>query len=72
MVSGARGRKRILLPLPRTRICAFGSSTSSRLSAMTSLERRPCNSIRPTMAKSREVRKLDQKRATSSTEEARW
>src|SRR6202165_377423 len=35
---------------------------------MTSWERSPCNSIRPTMARSREVRKRDQKRATSSTD----
>ena len=34
----------------------------------TSHDRKPCSNIRPTMAKSREVRKLDQKRATSSTD----
>ena len=39
-----------------------------RVQSMTSFERSPCRSIRATMAKSREVRKLDQKRATSSTD----
>ena len=59
---------RIFLPLPWTRICESGIWTSSRLSAKTSHDRKPCSNIRPTMAKSREVRKLDQKRATSSTD----
>src|SRR5438552_2529436 len=68
MLSGASGRKRSLLPLPRTRSCASSSNTSSRFKAITSAERSPCRSIKPTMAKSREVRKLDQKRATSFTE----
>ena len=44
------------------------SSRSSRFRSSTSCERSPCSSIRPTMAKSREVRKLDQNRATSSTD----
>ncbi len=36
-------------------------------------DRSPCRSIKPTMAKSRVVRKLNQKRATSSTESGtRW
>ncbi len=68
MVSGARGSKRNLFPLPRTRSCPSESSTSSRFKAITSAERSPCISIRPTMARSRAFRKLDQKRATSSTE----
>jgi hypothetical protein len=68
MVSGASGRKRSLLPLPRTRTCASESNASSRFKANTSADRNPCKSIKPTMAKSRAVRKLDQKRATSSTD----
>ena len=68
MVSGASGRKRILFPLPRTRICASGSNRSSQFKANTSPARSPCKSIKPTMARSREVRKLDQNRATSSTD----
>src|ERR1017187_8717832 len=68
MVSGASGKQRGLPPLPRTRICVSDSSRSSRFSASTSHERRPSKSIRPTMAKSREVRKLAQKCATSSTD----
>ena len=70
-MSEANGRQRVLLPLPRTRICDADSKTSSQFKAMTSLERSLCRSIRPTMAKSREVRKVDQKRATSSTERGR-
>src|SRR5438876_313733 len=66
--SGASGRKRGLLPLPRTRNCASESNTSSSFKPNTSAERSPCRSIKPTMAKSRAVRKLDQKRATSSTD----
>ena len=54
--------------LPWTRISASGNNTSSQLRAITSRERRPCSNISPTMAKSREVRKLDQNRATSFTE----
>ena len=68
MVSGASGRKRNLLPLPGTRSCASESNASSRFKANTSAERSPCRSIKPTMANSREVRKLDQKRETSFTE----
>ncbi len=52
---GANGSNRGLLPLPLTRICASGNSTSSQLRAITSRERRPCNNISPTMARSREV-----------------
>src|ERR1035437_8091326 len=62
MASGARGRKRGLLPLPGTRICASGNRRSSLFRSLTSCDRSPCNSIKPTMAKSREVRKLDQNR----------
>jgi len=65
---GARGSKRSLFPLPRTRSCTSENSTSSRFKAITSAERSSCISIRPTMARSRAFRKLDQKRATSSTE----
>jgi hypothetical protein len=39
------------------------------LSARTSHDRKPCSNIMPTMARSREVRKLDQKRAASSIDE---
>jgi hypothetical protein len=46
----------------------FRHSRSSRFRSRTSWERSPCNSINPTIAKSREVRKLDQNRATSSTD----
>jgi hypothetical protein len=65
-VPKANGRQRILLPLPRARIRNSGSKTSSQFKVMTSLE--PCNSIRPTTAKSREARKPDQNRVTSSTD----
>jgi hypothetical protein len=58
----------ILLPLPSTRIFDSEGKTSSQFNAMTSFKRSPCRFMRPTMAKSREVRKLDQKRATSSTD----
>src|SRR5215831_7123042 len=57
-----------LLPLPGTRSCASGKSRSSRFRSLTSCDRRPSKSIKPTMAKSREVWKLDQNRATSSTD----
>src|ERR1019366_6024307 len=57
-----------LLPLPRTRICDSQIWTSSRLRAKTSHDRKPCSNIRPTMARSRDGRKLDQKRATASTD----
>src|SRR5215831_5147761 len=66
MDSGASGRKRSLLPLPRTRSWASESKTSSGFKANTSAERSPWRIIKPTMARSRAVRKLDQKRATSS------
>src|SRR5262252_18669 len=56
--SGARGRMRPLLPLPWMRIWASGSSTSSRLRSSTSRERNPWSNIRPTIARSREQRKL--------------
>ena len=65
---GQRQEARVLLPLPRTRICASESSKSSRFRSSTSRDRSPCSSISPTMARSREVRKLDQNRATSSTD----
>ena len=68
MVSGASGEKRSLLPLPRTRSWLSESKMSSRFKASTSADRSPCRSINPTMAKSRAVRKLAQKRATSSTD----
>src|SRR5204862_1692462 len=46
----------------------FGKQHVVLIQTNTSAERSPCRSIKPTMAKSREERKLDQKRATSSTE----
>jgi hypothetical protein len=58
------GKKRSLLPLPYTR----SWPSRARSKAMTSTERSPCLSIRPTTARSRAGWKLDQKRAASSTE----
>jgi len=67
MVSGGKGNTRTLCPLPRTRNCDSASSRSASFRPSTSRERNPFNSISATIARSRAVRKLDQKRATCST-----
>ena len=65
---GSQGQEAGLVSLAADADLRLRERTSSRLRASTSRERRPCSSISPTMARSREVRKLDQNRATSSTE----
>ena len=67
MLSGGNGIIRTFPPLPRTRICASLSSRSSNSSANTSHDRNPLSSSKPTIARSRAVRKLRQNRCTCST-----
>ena len=65
---GGQGEQAQLVAFPRTRSWPSENSTSTRFKAMISTERSPCRSMRPTIARSRAERKLDQNRATSSTE----
>ena len=46
----------------------FGKQHIVPIQSQDFCDRSPCSSISPTMARSREVRKLDQNRATSSTD----
>src|ERR1035441_4094654 len=68
MVSGARGNQRSLFPLPCTRICDSENSRFSRSRASTSQERRPSRSIKPTMAKSREIGRASRRESDWSSD----